>query len=827
MKTSHKQFPVRTLTFAVQGALVAMFALPMSASADSAADVAALTQPTNTIEVGIQNASKDSAKFGEYNGLDKKGVTGIGNFNMRGGDAYGSQAGGQGTMRYEFSGSDLGTTSREVRGSVSDQGKWSIGASYDQLRHNFTDSYQTPYQGSMGGNTFTLPDTFLGIDVGPGTALLTADQLAAFRNVKVHTERQNIGFNAEYLFNTQWSVQFDYNRLDQSGAKLIGASGAPDLSKLVDGVGNSGAGETMATLMNPTNYKTDTYNLSLNWVGDDAHFRVNYFASIFKDNYRSISWDNPFYDPGVLVDTAPSLPPYPSNVLATAPDNEFHQLNFSGGYDFSATTKLAGGLSYGRNTQHSSYINDPLYVYDTGLTLTGLGTASLNFANSPLPRSSLDGRVITTHADLKLTNQTSRDLALSAGFKYDERDNQTPSDTYGPFASIAGDPWQTVVNTPVSNRKTLLELAANYRIDKAQNLRFAYEYENIKRWCNNTSATNAQSSDPNVDPAYYTKAACVQVGENKENKLSASYKLKASGNLTFNTGYSYARRRADVNSSYYNPMQTSADGFQNAGYVGYFDASRKEQIVKAGVNWQASDTVNIGLNGRYTDDKYDATLGVQKGNAWSMNLDASYAYSGNGSVSAYLSTQRRQRDLLSSAAHSPIDPVPADTLWSNRLDDATDTLGINFKQKGLLGGKLELYGDLSYSLAKTRYSTNASGCTNVVDTPPNGNSYTCFGELGSAVDASVDLTTLLPSLISGELPTIKNETTRLKLTGAYQLDKTSKVVLTYLYKKLKSEDYFYGAYQYGNTDPGVLPTNQQAPSYSVNVFGVSYIYSFQ
>jgi predicted porin len=257
-------------------------------------------------------------------------------------------------------------------------------------------------------------------------------------------------------------------------------------------------------------------------------------------------------------------------------------------------------------------------------------------------------------------------------------------------------------------------------------------------------------------------------------------------------------------------MQTSVDGFQNLGYVGYFDASRKEQVVKAGINWQASDKMNVGLNGRYVDDKYDATLGVQKGHAWSLNLDTAYAYSFNGSVAAYLTTQRRQRDLLSSAAHLPLGPILADTLWSNHLDDDSDTLGFNFKQKGLLAGKLELSGDLSYSLAKTRYSTNGSGCTDIT---------VCYGEIAPADQVL--------SLISGDLPTIKNETTRLKLTGTYQLDKASKVALTYLYKKLKSEDYFYGAYQLGNTDPSVLPTNQLAPSYSVNLIGVSYIYSFQ
>jgi hypothetical protein len=48
-----------------------------------------------------------------------------------------------------------------------------------------------------------------------------------------------------------------------------------------------------------------------------------------------------------------------------------------------------------------------------------------------------------------------------------------------------------------------------------------------------------------------------------------------------------------------------------------------------------------------------------------------------------------------------------------------------------------------------------------------------------------------------------------------------------LYKKLKSDDYYYSAYQLGWTDVTVLPTNQQAPNYSVNVLMASYMYSFR
>jgi MtrB/PioB family decaheme-associated outer membrane protein len=435
MKTEH--LAVSVLTLAVQGALVAMFAVPLSAAgAEDETDVATLTQPTNTVEIGVENVSQKSAKFGEYNGLEKSGADLIGNFNVRGGDAYRSFEGGNGVNRWEVKGTDLGTTSRELSGTVSNQGQWNLGVSYDQLRHHITDTYQTPYQGAMGGNNFSLPASFGAIDVdtlggpvpGTGTQALTPGQVASFRTVSVYTDRKNTSFNAGYNFDRQWSVQFDYNRLDQSGAKLIGSG--------TDARPPGQGFEDAITLMNPTNYKTDTFDLSLQWVGDKGHLTASYFASIFKDGYDSVSWANPFWNSAIGGTVAP--PPYLMNVFATPPSSNFHQLNLSGGYDFTSATRLAGGLSYGRNTQNSSFINDPLML-------------------SALPQASLNGLVVTTHADLKLTTQTTKELALSAGLKYDERDNRTPSNTYETFGTIGGDIVGAAVNTPMSNKKTQLE----------------------------------------------------------------------------------------------------------------------------------------------------------------------------------------------------------------------------------------------------------------------------------------------------------------------------------------------------------------------------------
>lgn len=781
MKPRNEHFAVATLTLAVRGALIAMFALPFTAlAADEEADVAKLTRPTNSMEIGVENVSRSSAKFGEYNGLNKSGVEVIGNFDVRGGDAYNAYDGGNGVMRWEIHGLDIGTTSRELGGRVGNQGQWDIGIGYDELRHHITDSYQTPFQGSRGGNKFTLPDNFGIIDAthggesGTGTQSLTATQVESFHKEDVHTTRRTTSFNAGYIFDRQWSVQFDYNRLDQTGAKLIGASFSPDAS-------GAGAGENSATLMNPTKYKTDTFDLALNWVGDQGHLRASYFASIFKDQYSSLSWANPFEDNGGgTTGNPPASGAFPLNAFATAPNNSFHQLNLSGGYDFTSTTKLAGGLSYGRNTQNTSFINDPLLT-------------------SALPQGSLNGLVITTHADFKLTNQTTKDLALSAGLKYNERDNKTPSNVYESFVSVAGDPFGAVVNAPVSNKKTQLELAGNYRIDKKQSLNVAYEYEIIKRWCNSSLANSAQSADVVAAyPTYYRDTACVQSPKSKESRLSANYKLKASDTVKLNAGYTYARRRADFNSSYYNPMQTSEEGLQNLGFVPYFDATRTQQLVKAGVNWQTSDRANVALTGRYVDDDYDSALGVQKGHTWILNLDATYAYARDGVVSAYASVQRRKRDLLSAENNSPLE-TPTN-LWTNRLTDDNDTIGITAKQKGLMGGKLELAGDLSYSLGKSRYSTQLQNYTS------------------DDCNAGV---------ACGDLPDIKNEMLRLRITGTYQIDKASKVALGYTFRKLKTNDYYYSAYQLGSTDVTVLPTNQIAPNYSVNVIGLSYIYSFQ
>ncbi len=63
-------------------------------------------------------------------------------------------------------------------------------------------------------------------------------------------------------------MKFDFKRLDESGAKLIGAG--TDAYDLTGAGGFNYGGERIAILMNPTEYRNDTFNLALNWVGKQA-----------------------------------------------------------------------------------------------------------------------------------------------------------------------------------------------------------------------------------------------------------------------------------------------------------------------------------------------------------------------------------------------------------------------------------------------------------------------------------------------------------------------------------------------------------------------------
>ena len=788
MNTRNEEKQVGLLGLAACCALVAVATLPLDAYADD--DAAALKQPTNSIEAGTLYSSQNSARFGQYNGLNDSGFYGLGGFDIRGGDGYDDSK--DSALRWKLGGSNLGTTSRALDGSVGEQGQWKINLGYDELQHNITNTYQTPLQGG-GGNNLTLPANFGTINaasVQGGTRSLTPTQSSDFQTEQEYVNRKNGSLSSSYTFTPSLSAQIDYNHLDQSGAKLIGTGSQAGITI----PGTTGRSQGNNIIMNPTSYQTDNVNAALNWRGDKGHLSGGYYGSMFHDDYNSLSWQSAI---ATGASGCAGTNCFVNNTMSTAPSNSLHQANLTGGYNFTPATKLAGGFSYGYNSQNSAYA--PTNIQQVNLQPGGTLYSNMMQAGG-LPTSSLNGVVETKHGDLKLTNQSITDLTLSAGMKYNERVNLTSSNTYK-YVNISNGAY-TGVNTPYSNSKTQYEASAAYRLTKAQNVNLAYEHESVKRWCDSVVGG----------------AQCVSSPSSEEDKIALSYRLKMIDNVNFNAGYTFSDRRADTatflaNAGNYNLLTIAANPVSGSalnagnflGYVAYPYASRTENMTKAGFTWQATQKLDVGVNGRYAYDNYDATLGVQNGRSTGVNIDANYNYAENSSVSAYWNWQNGLRNLSSgatgngTAAYTPSQITTPMNIWTNQLQDNSNTVGLLTRRDGLLNGKLELIGDLSYALDTTGYLTQAP----YSPTCGSGTSLTC-----------------------GSLSPISNEIISLKFTGNYKVHKNGKLSLTYMYQKLNSNDYFYNGQQFATTPSTLLPTSLQPQSYAVNVIALSYNHSF-
>jgi hypothetical protein len=238
--------------------------------------------------------------------------------------------------------------------------------------------------------------------------------------------------------------------------------------------------------------------------------------------------------------------------------------------------------------------------------------------------------------------------------------------------------------------------------------------------------------------------------------------------------------------------------WENNGWVGFFQASRRQDVYKTGVNWQVTPEIELGLNARHSrDNYYDAdVIGVQKGQTTGVDLYANFNPSEEMSYGAWASYQKRTRDMDSSTIQNNGGVVGPANIWSNTLDDRDNSFGLFGKQK-LMDGKLVFSEDFSYSFNKTGYKTNTRSLT---PAQPAAN---------------------------GSMPDIKSRLTQFRLNATYHVDKTSSIGAGYLYQKLRSNDYYYDMYEYKTAGVLALPAYLQEPNYRVHAVYLTYRYSFQ
>ncbi len=682
MKSKQLRFAVRSSLLAVRAALVAMAVVSVAQAAESE-EVRQLTQPTNSVEIGGGYVSEDSFKFGEYNGLFNKGAYGIFGIRVYGGGTFDSAD----PTRWRIIGTDLGLDTRDVSIQYGQQGKFRIDVGYDELRRARSDTYQTPYLGN-GTDTLTLPPNWarpvvpqvnpnsvnfralapttglapsiVNGAVTPPTAAqqaivnnILANDVPSFHNIDLDTKRTRYDGGFSYNIDPNWQVRVSARHEKKEGLKPMSTV-------------SSQVSEFAAVVPDLIDQTTDQYNASLTYSQPRGFFQVAYYGSLFKNDVSSMTW----------VDVND---PTKAATMSSAPSNDFHQFLLSGGYNFTPTTKLVVKGSYGRNTQDDALI-----------TLGQNNQLPLG-----LPTSSLNGLVVTTDFTAKLSAAPVKGLNVVAGYKYNDRDNRTPINTYffqdanearaaaasafnaalGLAPNTLGTNINIYSNRPYSKRLNQFKLDGNYAIAPGQTILGGYEYEQIDRSC---------------PGSWYN---CADAPRTRENTLKAEWQGHPRDELDARLAYAYSQRRVNYDenaflalvpmanvipaggateSAFQYLQETGLTGFgpvagfpttpltgnaaifspnnnilpqalygsrnninEEFGMRRFNMADRTRNKVRGNVNWQANDKFALTGNVEFNDDDYDnSVFGLKSLRSWAATVDSSYSM--NEALSANL-----------------------------------------------------------------------------------------------------------------------------------------------------------------------------------------------
>lgn len=582
----------------------------LSADGEPLVPVDFLSKPVvNTIELGIGYVSDDAYKFGRYNGMQTKGVFVVGDIKAR--EFY------EDGRFWSIRGTNLGLESRYLRVEGGSQGSYKVFLEYDELPSYKDNTVKTPFTG-IGGDNLTLPP---GFDIDTNLD-------ASLNSFELKTKRERIGVGASFLPEDQWQFDVDFSHENKNGVDATGAAIATGSNQIV-------ANTRTSLLPEPIDYDTDIVNTTLSYVSDSGQLDLSYQASLFNNNHDSLTWQDPFN------------PASSAGSMSLAPDNEFHQLSLTGGYFLPYKSHLTGLLSVGRMTQNQNF--QPY-------------TINPSASSSALPRNSLDGEVWLTTAQLKLSSRPINSLRLNAELRYNERDNNTPVETYNYVVLDSDSFTRSATNRPYSYKNYRINLDSNYRFNAITSLRGGYKYDEMKR-----SYTDAERK------------------RTTEDTLFAKWKVKAHSTVDIALSAEASKR---VGSNY------NTQPGENPAMRKFNLADRDRTKVGASIDYMATDKLFLSARADYNKDNYKkSTIGLTSANQPVYTVDFSYQPRHNISTYGYYTYEK----IRSSQANANVTPSST-TDWEADFDDTFNTVGLGTKLTGL--GKWDVGADIMYSKSR-------------------------------------------------------------------------------------------------------------------------------
>jgi MtrB/PioB family decaheme-associated outer membrane protein len=357
----------------------------------------------------VLDVSEDSARFGNYTGLDEDGAY----VNADAELLYRAEGG----YAVSLDARDLGLDSRSIELRAGRQGSWTVDLSWDEIPRRLDDTGRTVYSG-LGTDSLTLPSGWVRGNFTDDFAALDAN----LRDFTLGWDRRTAGLGFEFIQSGNLRYEADWSRQTKEGRGLTWGNFLG----------------TATELAKPLDYQTDQVDAAVIYAASKWNLRLGYFGSFFSNKDNVLIWENPFNGPDF-------------GRMAMAPDNRYNQAQLSGRYQFSTwDTSLNASYARGRMEQ-----TDALAAYTINPTIP----------TQALPVGEFDGEADTTAANVRLTTRPLERLRVVAEYRMNERDNK--SGQYD-WAAVQADAFPTLTfqNPAYGFENRDLSLLADYRFSR-------------------------------------------------------------------------------------------------------------------------------------------------------------------------------------------------------------------------------------------------------------------------------------------------------------------------------------------------------------------------
>lgn len=561
---------------------------------------------TGSVLFGAGYVSDDFFEFGNYRGLESEGVYGALGIDL----LYRSE-----DARYlDVYGERLGLDSRRLSIEGGEQGRYTITLDYDETPHYRADDTRTIFLGA-GTPSQTLPAEW----VRAGTTDQMTSLDGGLRPVDIKHKRETVRLGFEVKRKSPWRYRVDLEQSTKEGSLIKGAS---FIFRAVE-------------LAAPVDYETTRVEAAVGYVQDNWQLEGSYNLSVFENDHESTRWQNPF-----LGINGADL-----GELAQPPDNQFHQFMLSGSWQQSRWLTLSGQVAVGRAEQDEPFLAP---------------TLNSNIESPVLPRSNLDGEVDTQIVNLRATSNLTDKLRAKLQFRYDERDNDTPGDS---FVQVVSDTFVTDARRyePYSYERSRVDAKFDYRVTSDLKVTASVARKEMER-------------------------SLQEVEETDTNMYSFKARATPTSRLNINAEVSREERSNDLDPTLLGPQV-------NPDLRRFHFAEKDRDVLRLVADYAIRDNLIASIFTEHADEEFSDTLiGLSKGRSESYGLDLSGAFSDHITAHAFVAFESLDAEILGA------DNIE-DAQWRADQEDRFRIAGIGVNFGQLPGKWISGRVDFSYASA--------------------------------------------------------------------------------------------------------------------------------